>query len=210
MARSVVMTRGEEEIVFYYELGEAMASWAAIESVLREIVCCCFEPGEESITINSVSVGFLSIETFRAKMDFAEGLLKRRFPHRRAEWEGLVKKGRDLSALRNRLAHWPVLTYEANSPGRRFLLVPWVFKEGKKAKPPKRPLAPKGSLSMRDIRKFRIEFVCYAIALKNFACRLSGIQEVHEKSHEIPTNPPPLATMRKYVLHQLARLLQDK
>jgi hypothetical protein len=200
------MTLAEEEIAFHYQLGKAITAWADVENTLRSILCACFDKGDKNINWNSLSVGLFSIDAFRAKMDFVEGTVLRRFPEHKERWNALVKRTRGDSASRNKLAHWSVKEYPDSSAGRRFVLIPWVFPKPKNKT--KRPIPPGGSLGLRDVYKTRTEFIALAISLYNFFCLLQGDEEPHEASLEQPTNPPQIAKLRAQILEGLARQLQ--
>lgn len=207
MANTPSLTEGEEQIAFYYWLGEAIAAWAFVENHLRHIAAQCIDGGPDNIQRKALAVGFFSIDGFRAKLDFVEALVARRFPAREAEWAPYVKKARELSRLRNKLAHRSVALYQQSDPGRRFLLVPWIFPKPKHKKPPKRPIPPEGALGVRDLMKFSDEFTCFAVSLENFAARLAGQPEPNVKALERPRHPPTIAMAKAQIREALARLL---
>lgn len=208
MARKEEMTIAEEELAFFFYVGSAITEWALVENTLRSVVLACFENrGEEDLTHRALSVGFLSIETFRARMDFAEGLVLRKFPQHGEAWTVLVKRTRRASAERNKLAHWVTHKYPDSNPGRRLMLVPWVFQ--KKKRRSKKPLPPDGSQGLRDIVKMQLEFIALAHALHNFCFRVQGQPEQHSKDREQPARPPLIAALRVQILERLARQLQS-
>jgi len=200
------MTPAEEDIVFHFQLGKAITEWANVENTLRSILCACFDKGEGNINWNSLSVGLFSIDAFRAKMDFVEGAVLRRFPEHEKQWSALVKRARGDSAMRNKLAHWSVKEFPESSAGRRFVLIPWTFPKPKKKT--KKPIPPAGSLGLRDVYKIRAEFIALAIALYNFFCLLQSDQEPHEAYLEQPMNPPPITKLRDQIFGGLVRQLQ--
>ncbi len=201
------MTPTEEDIVFHFQLGKAITEWANVENTLRSILCACFDKGESNINWNSLSVGLFSIDAFRAKMDFVEGTVLRRYPEHKEKWSALVKRARSDSASRNKLAHWSVKEYPESTPGRRFVLIPWTYPKPKKKT--KKPMPPDGSLGLRDVYKMRLEFIALATSLYNFFCLLQEGQEPLEAYLEQPMNPPPIATLRDQILEGLARQLQS-
>jgi len=206
--RTEVMTIGEEDVAFYYQLGNAVTQWADVENVLRAILLACFENrDEQDVTHRALSVGYFSIDGFRAKMDFVEGVVNRRFAQHQSDWARLVQRTRRSAGERNKLAHWSVVQYPANNPGRRFMLVPAVFKKtGRRAK---RPQPPEGAQGLRDIVKMRMEFIALAMALHNFCARVQGQPEPHPRDHEQPGRPPLIGTLRGQILVRLARLLRS-
>lgn len=197
------MSPAEEEIAFHFHLGKAIAAWADVENTLRSILCACFDKGENNINWNSLSVGLFSIDAFRAKMDFVEGTVLRRFPEHKDRWSTLVTRARKDSGARNKLAHWSVKEFSDSPAGRRFVLIPWVFPKPKNKT--KKPVPPSGSLGLRDIYKTRTEFIALAISLYNFFCLLQGDKEPHAAVLEKPTNPPTIAKLRAQILEALSR-----
>jgi hypothetical protein len=200
------MTPAEEDIAFHFQLGKAIAEWANVENTLRSILCACFDRGEGNINWNSLSVGLFSIDAFRAKMDFVEGAVLRRFPEHKERWSALVKRARGDSSSRNKLAHWSVKEYPESTAGRRFVLIPWTYPKPKMKT--KKPIPPSGSLGLRDVYKMRAEFIALAISLYNFCCLLQGDQEPLEAHLEQPKNPPPIENLRTQILEGLAHQLQ--
>lgn len=54
------LTRGEEQIAFFYWVGRAIAAWSWVEIEIYALVAGCFEPGNDGIITKSIAVGFLS------------------------------------------------------------------------------------------------------------------------------------------------------
>jgi hypothetical protein len=210
MARTEDMTMGEEQIAFFVQVGQAITEWALVEQTLFNIAQSCFEnKNDEDVTHRALAVGFFSIEGFRAKMDFTEGLVDRWLQKHnnpaRPRWRLLVKRVWAASAHRNKLAHWPCVNHPDLSPGRRFLLVPRVYRVRKTKS--KKTLPPDGAQGLRDIWKMRAEFVTAAVALEHF----SGVMLGKAQSPEppvLPERPPTIAKLRGQILVELARLLQ--
>src|SRR5690349_7332522 len=121
------MTSHEEEVAFYMQLGCALTQWAHVEDAIRAILAGAFI---DDLNRRAVNVGFLSIDGFRAKMDFAEAVVDKmlvsRRPDQRKTWEKLVDRARRASFQRNKLAHWKVKKYPTSRVGRRYALEPWV------------------------------------------------------------------------------------
>jgi len=203
--RTEEITIEEEEIAFFYSIGKAISEWGYVENVLGYLVLNCFEKKDnEDLTHSVTSVGFFSIETFKAKMDFAEAVVKRKFINHQSDWSKLVKRVRKSSGARNKLAHWAKQTYRENIPGRRFMLTPWVFSRKKKSK---HPQPPDGSQGLRDIHKMRLEFISLAMSLRNFEARVLGHTEPFPKSHEQPTRPLSIGKLRVQIPEGLASQL---
>lgn len=200
------MTPAEENIAFHFQLGKAITAWANVENTLRSILCACFDKGEGNINWNSLSVGLFFIDGFKAKMDFVEGTVLRRFPEHEEKWLALIKRTRGQSAMRNKLAHWSVKEFPESNAGRRFVLIPWVFPKPKSKT--KKPVPPPGSLGLRDIFKAQTEFIAVSVSLYNFYCLLDREQTPLEASLEQPTAPPPIAKLRAQILEGFSRQLQ--
>lgn len=199
------MTPAEEEIAFHFYLGKAIAAWANVEKTLRSILCACFDKGEGDINWNSLSVGLFSIDGFKAKVDFVEGTVLRRFPEHEKRWLALVKRARSQSSMRNKLAHWFVKEFPESKAGRRYVLIPWVFPKPKNKT--KKPAPPPGALGLRDIFKAEAEFIAVSTALHNFFCLLQSDQTPREASLEQPAEPPSIAKIRAQILEGLGRQL---
>lgn len=187
MAKPV--TLGEEEVAMFYYLGHAIQAWAFVEVTLREIVLACVD---DELTRNAMAVGFVSIEGFKAKMDFAEGIVGRKYVTRKAEWARLVKTARDLSKKRNRLAHRGLALFEQNEAGRRYVLSPWKHAKPDPAKQRKRPATPEGSMALRDVVKCDIEFIHCAMILRNFGASLEGKPAPHAEGLQPIASPPTI------------------
>jgi hypothetical protein len=123
------ISTAEERLMVHYSIGKAIAAWSDVENSLRYLVHSCFENrGDEDVTHRALSVGFFRIETTKGRIDFAEGVVQRRFVGRcEKEFPPLIKRVRAASQSRNKLAHWPIREFPAQAAGRRVLLQPWVY-----------------------------------------------------------------------------------
>jgi hypothetical protein len=98
------MNPGEEQVVFYMEIGLALTQWAHVENAIRHLTTA---PFKEELDRNAVSVGFFSIDAFRSKLGFSKALIARILagtPHG-AEWVKLIDRAQSASQERNKLAH---------------------------------------------------------------------------------------------------------
>ena len=85
------MTLDEEFLVFTSLLGEAIAMWAAAEKYLNDIVVSCFKNDDRE----AISIGFFKLEGFRAKLDFADGVVACKIADEHLEgWAELEKWSR--------------------------------------------------------------------------------------------------------------------
>lgn len=213
--RTEVMTPGEEEIVFYFEVGNAITEWAYIERMLMMALESTLA-GAPDINQRAVNVGFMSVESFRAKMDFSDAAIARwlvsNAPHEVRNWKHLAKRIWAASGHRNKLAHWAVGRYPENNPGRRLMLEPPTKKKKpKKTSDPSKPqkkLPPDGAQSLRHISQMRNDFIAVAVSLHNFSERLRGRTEPHARHHEQSEKAPTIAKLRGQMIEELARLLK--
>ena len=191
------MTEDEEIVVFHYCLGVAITQWSSVENMLRNIVIACFK--DEELNREALSVGFFSLEGFRAKLDFANRAVGRKIAGSKhsEDWGKLVERTRSLSTQRNKLAHWSLGKYWQLPQGTRVVLSPWVFAKLKRRT--KFPRPPNGSLHIRDIDRLSKEFMALAASLENFLHRATGQPEPHPKSAEQSMNPQTLPMLRREI-----------
>ncbi|MEO8164108.1 MAG: hypothetical protein ABI619_01805 [Betaproteobacteria bacterium] len=189
----IVITQDEEIVAFHYCLGVAITQWSNVESMLRNIVVACFK--DEELNREALSVGFLSLEGFRAKLDFANRAVGRKLAGSglSADWDRLVERTKTLSTQRNKLAHWALGKYWQLPEGRRVVLTPWVYPKPKRRTKVPRP--PNGSMHIRDIDGLSKEFVALAATLENFLHRAVGQPEPHSKSAERSQGPQTLSSL---------------
>ena len=193
------MNHVEEQVAFYMQLGCALTQWAHVEDIVRRVLVGAFA---DDLNRKAVSVGFFSIDGFRAKIDFAEAVVKRvlvsRKPDQLQPWIALVDRARRASYQRNKLAHWRVMVYADGRAGRRHALEPWVQEKKHLRRHKDRPKP--GALCLRDIVKLRHEFFSLTCALDNFLHRLAAEKERFPESAERPSNPPTIAKLRRQIL----------
>lgn len=195
MSSNQYLTFDEELSALRHELGRAIAQWAQVENSVRYICVACFEAGADNMTHRAMQLGFFSIENFRSKLDFADAVVCKVYEGPKAKsWELLLDRTRRASAARNKLVHRSVKFFPLlNKPGRRALLVPWIYKSP--AITPRNPRPPDGSLGLLDVIKFRFEFFALHIALENLRERLLGRAALLPESLEQPDHPPKIQTL---------------
>lgn len=196
------MTVDEEIVVFHYCLGVAITQWSSVEKALCNIVVTCFK--NEHVNRESIAIGFFSLEGFRAKLDFSDGVVSRKLAGQihRDDWRKLADKARTLSRQRNKLAHWSMNKYVQSAPGRRLALIAWVGPKAKKKTKVPRP--PNGSLCIRDIKKLGMDYFALACSLDNFLARACKQIEPHPKSSEQAGNPPTILMLTRQILEVLS------
>jgi len=192
------MTKQEEQVAFYMQLGCALTQWAHVEDAVRAILVGGIV---DDLNRKAINVGFFSVDGFRAKMDFAEAVVARMLatkrPDQRDRWTKLVDRVRRASHQRNKLAHWRVMFYASSRSGRRYALEHWIQQKGALRKNKNQPKD--GALCVRDVVKLRHEFFAVTCALRNFLHRIAGEKEPFPESAERPSNPPTIATLRRQI-----------
>lgn len=184
----------EERVIFYCELGKALAEWATVEGSLAEVVKIVVEPKSRPI----VGIGFMSIVGMHSKMKFADDAVRRGIHlYSRAEemgnWQSLIDRIRGQSETRNHLAHYQIAEFPNNNAiGKRIALCPWKYpKQWDKTG----PLV--GSYCIMEIVKARLEFESLWKSLVNFVNRLIRRAEPHPRSDERASNPPTIQLLRR-------------
>ena len=185
------MDFNEERLAFYHQIGLAITQWAHVEFALSWIVSSCF--GRRNA--KRASIGFLSIENVRSKLQYADQILVQRRMSKveRVNWADLVERAGKLAQKRNRLAHSWVFNDISLRPGRRVMLL--STRPSKKDPKQKYP----GALCVRDVAGYRLEFVALMRDLENFECHLFGREERFPESLKQQPRPPTLAKLRREI-----------
>jgi len=177
------LTASEESIGFYYELGLAITAWAHVEQSLCWVVSACFTKHNAVQT----DYGFFSIESFRAKLQFADRVFKtKHWPRKHMKkWDELYEQMEKQARLRNKLAHYIHRGYPTAKPGRREALLPRFIAPTKYRQ--RVPSPPSGeALCIRDIvharykfnaLAFSLEFLSYALKRQKSSLPASFAQE---------------------------------
>jgi hypothetical protein len=196
----VATSRDQEIVVFHYVLGVALANWSRVENGVRRIMVSGF--AAQDLNHEALSVGFFSLEGFRARLRLADSVISRKLaphPQHHDDWKALAEKAKTISRSRNKLAHWSVGKYWDRKPGLRIVLTPWVYKKPKRKT--KKPMPPEGSLTIREIYRLSLAFLAFATAMDNFLHRIAGKPEPNAKEAERPKEPPSF--------DELAREIRD-
>jgi hypothetical protein len=186
--------KDEETIAFYFQLGLAITQWAEVESSLAHLISKC--AGEQDRYM--LLLGFLSIENFRSKLQFAGSVLGEKFRNHSClrDWATIAERLERCAAKRNKLAHRRVWRYPHGRPGRQIAIVPWpkFDPEGKDLLPPTgKPT--KEAICLRDICVISCEFQAALVCLINFDARLHDRRELFPKSSEQPRVPIQLGRL---------------
>lgn len=199
---NTTVTSEQEIVIFHFRLGVAITQWANIEHQLRNVLYSVYEDRWKNR--EALGIGLFSLEGFRAKLAFSNGVIKRKLAHSKPQhipaWEELFLDAREYSQHRNSLAHWPMQRYWDASPGRRLCLVPWVIpKPSEGSKEP-----PADALYTCEIFKFSNMFLALSRRLENFRFRICDEPEPHQESDIQVQNPPPFATIARQTIEVLA------
>ncbi|WP_336979374.1 hypothetical protein [Altererythrobacter fulvus] len=165
-----VLTPIEEQIVFHFAIGQAIAQWAHVENALYNICVVAF--GEKQSPVLGAS--FHSIDNFRTKLSFTDSAVQQssRFTELVAEWSTERDRARGLSVLRNKIAHSRTIGYPEATPGRREAIVPISFRPLKKQR--KAPGPPPDSLCVKDIDLAARQFARASNALLGIMAKAQG------------------------------------
>lgn len=187
---------------FHYQLGVAITQWANVESEIVSIILTLFP--NEKLNHESLSVGFLSIESFRAKTDFAARLVSRKLAGTAnlEDWKDLIERARRASSKRNKLAHWQMGKYWECEAGRRVALTPWIYKKRRRKTKVQRP--PPASLYIQDVSELSADFWNLSCELENFRYRICAQPEPHKEADEQAPRPLTPAKIARQIREVLA------
>jgi hypothetical protein len=205
------MTYEEEHVAFHYELGLAIAQWAAIESTLAHLAAFCVTDIRNH---HVLYVSFFSIENFRSKLQFADSLLLAKSVENKRiiDWPAICNRLKVSQKKRNRLAHWAVTHFLDNpTEGRRIALIPWPKSANPTTTPtptvPKRKVKPpSGAICLRELNGIRLEFYAAHVALVNLGAQLRGYAEPLPKAAEQPKRPMTIRTLSSRIHEALGHL----
>jgi len=149
----MAVTHNQEFMLFYHKLGEAIASWANVESALFNVFLRGFKKGN----YDALYSAYFSIESFRSKLNAVDRVFRGSIDDKKtlATWTDIKDTLNTLSTARNRLAHWRVSSIDNDRTGRRVALVNphdlnlknWRLKE-----------VPAGAQCLRDIARTYEDF----------------------------------------------------
>lgn len=199
------MTKQEEELAFFHELGLAVCNWNFVESGVYQIMTARANTNDHY----ALGFGFFAIDNFRAKLSFANAFLEQKLSAtQRATWEVFATRLRKTVARRNRLAHDRVFFYEHGAPGRRYALEDWPTDRPRTSKswPPKTPRD--GALCLRDVVSCKRDFFYLHQDLENFHAALLGRKEPHSEVHERAENPPTIQAIARQMHEALGHPLK--
>ena len=151
-----MVTLEQELVIFHYRLGLALAQWSHVEASIVDVVANLFTI--DDFSSQAITAGLNSCEGFRAKLKFADEVVKRKLTDSThlERWNQLVNKARDSSGKRNNLAHWLIQKYPNMKPGKRVVLRPWVMR--KPASDGERSRPPEGSKRIMDLVDYAEQF----------------------------------------------------
>jgi hypothetical protein len=187
------MSVREERVLYFSQLGLALAAWSAVEAHLWNLVAHCFDQKDRP----QIGTGFAALTGFDSKLRFADACIERTLRGTQsvneiALWQALHNDLRDRSQTRNHLAHWQTGEFAENeTEGRRIALCPWINKKRQvKTKPPPR------SLCVVDIARARLEFDALTARLENILTAAVGLPLRRPKADEQASDPPTIRELR--------------
>ena len=192
----------EERIAFYFELGHGITQWAHVECALGVIAAHRFSKPNYNLTLT----GFLSIESFRSKLQYVDAIIQRHgLPDGEKEnWAALKQRCQRVGKKRNGLAHKWVVENPSGNPGQRLLLIGSLSA----LNPPKsRKKRYAGAIGLRDVAGYRSEFFALMAELMNFDARLSEQREPFPKYLTRARHPPSIPQIRKEIREGVSHLL---
>jgi len=195
------LTAFEESIAFYYELALAITAWAHVEQALFWVVGACFTKHNQV----QAAHGFFAIESFRAKLQFADRIFKskRQTKKHLTRWGELHLQLERQSRLRNKLAHYVHIGYPSGKPGRRGALVPRFSAPTKYRQ--RSPKPPSEALCIRDIVHARYKFNALAFSLEFLALALKKRKSPLPASLARAANAPTMAQLTREIRKILER-----
>lgn len=205
------MTRNEEAVAFYFQLGLTLTYWSEIEQSLSALAAACVSIDHEP----ALRDGFYAIENFRSKCTYADALFTNQFTNAVlvSRWRKLLNKIESAARIRNKFAHHVAREYYGGASGRRFALIGWredfcgTKRQGdisfaSHSKPPN------DAICVRDIWRINNEWQALRISMENFRFHLLNSEEPYPKSDEQPQNPPTIREIAART-HELLSLQQQ-
>jgi hypothetical protein len=199
------LTENEETIAFYHQLGLAITAWAHVEQSLCWVVSASFTKHNAVQTAH----GFFSIQSFRAKLQFADRVFKsKRWPQKHVKkWNELYVQMQKQAELRNKLAHYISRGYPFAKPGRRRALLPYFIAPTKHRQ--RVPSPPSEALCIRDIVHARYKFNALAFSLESLSYALRRQKSPLPASLAQEKNAPTMAQLTREIRTLLTVALPD-
>lgn len=192
------MKQAEEDLIFHYELGKAISSWAVIERMLIGIATTCVHKSAE----RSLLASFYSIENFRSKLAFVDSFIRTNHSDKTTldHWARVHNDLTRCAKARNSLAHRALFKFadEHSHPGRRVALLEpsEIERSERSASPPTFTKPPPGALCLRDIAITNDEFRILNYAMLLFWRNLLGRPTRAAKSDELARSPQTIRQLR--------------
>lgn len=206
------MNISEESAIFWHELGLAISQWTFVESGIFKVVSTCVSRDDRA----ALGYAMFAIENFRSKLAFADAIMERKIADEKhlAEWQSLSDRIRRLAAKRNNLAHYRVVLYEDERPGRRVVIEKWPAdrrmpkgpEEITTAAQLKKVMTPRpkeSALSVRDVAAIRSEFFRAARLLDNLHAALKGLPIPYKEASAPVGSPPTIRELRNQIREAL-------
>lgn len=170
MSQGSAITVGEEGAAFFYMIGQAITQWSFVEDEMFRLAANGISGKERK----ALETGYSAIESFRAKLNFAEKIFRQSddFHFFATEWERVEQFVIGQSKIRNTLAHGRAVVFLDAPEGRRYAIVTGQSARGKKR--PSRGSPPAGSLCVREIELARRQFTRASIMIASINLRRLG------------------------------------
>lgn len=168
----------EERWMFHFLHSSAITAWATVEIMLARLVVY----GVPATHANSLFPAFAGLESFRAKLDFADRYVRSSTtekPELVANWESVYDTLAKCSQDRNQLAHWGIVEYAPGEIGARFALLPISIKPGSKIEVQSKKRrdvfdAPDYAIHLRRLEEIRLGVDHAVTCAARFAATLHG------------------------------------
>ncbi len=168
------LTPNEEQLMFYQEHSLCITQFAGLEQELAGIIAL----GRDRTTATALQTAFFGIESFRSKLEFVDRFVQELAVENRAQldlWRDCHETTKQAQERRNKLAHWSLVVYADDIPGRRVVLVPPPLNPSHKfRKLPQKEragTAPAYAVGVRQLTEIRLYIAHAYMKLLNFQLR---------------------------------------
>jgi hypothetical protein len=191
------MTENEEQLLFLRYIGSAIGFWSNVERAVGG--CAIFSLMKTDEDFDPLASGFYAIENFRSKLAFADKVVSKKIVGTQHvnDWTTLLERAKNLSSIRNKIAHNQIREFPEGKAGRRILLCPWVFQIERAQAGQER--VPAGSLGLLDVVRACLDFEALGCSLANFSCRINGNPEHFPKSSEQAGDLPTIQSLLRQI-----------
>lgn len=177
----------QERAAFFHQMGDALSSWAGVETILFGLFSRSFPRSEWAALYGA----FIAVENFRSRLQMIDTIIREKYKEKiiLERWAALSKRLATESKNRNYIAHRPTQQYLDGRVGRRFGLIDRadtllpiyrrstaVTKVELNSNPRKIP-PPQGTLFIKDITRAKERWRALSINLMSLDLYLGGLIE---------------------------------